>query len=626
MEKKNNGGKAYDPDRELEELFNRYHLDDKTNGRKKSEAPKKIDNKGISMNSRVPSGDHYKNINVDKYEDVQSGRTDMPVRHKTANPQSKNLSKKKPVSQDKISQKYQTNNANHSKPKNKVSHNSMLNEKYVERLPKQYHDNDINTKRNTSNKRPNQSGHNENVNRSNTVKRKSFKHKMRDFKVFMKALFCFIGAKIVSPFTKRKNMKAQEYINDETAPRYKGEVYFNNHNPQNREVYEPTTNESESSRNKKKRETGKLTISKIIKKPKGRKRNKREKKLFFKYISIMVVMTIIVTSWTMSCLNDVFAFNKKQEVVKVVIPKDAKRNDIVKILKKDKLITHKFFCKFVLSLTSQIDKSKEEFLPGVYYIRKDIGVENMLKSFKPQNLTQTVTVSIPEGFTIDQIAERLEKNKVCSKKAFYGNLDQQIYDYGFAKTAQKKNGRYHDLEGYLFPDTYQFYVGDNPSRVVKKMLGQFNTKWTSEFEKKAKAKGMTVDEVITLASIIQKEALGEKQMKQISSVFHNRLKKSSSFPTLQSDATAHYVNTDIKDKTNKSKYDSYLKKYDTYQCTGLPVGAICNPGEEAIRAALEPDSSSYMYFCHDTKSKRIYLANTLSQQEANQRRAGITKK
>lgn len=625
MEKKNNGGKAYDPDRELEELLNRYHLDDKTNERKKSEAPKKIDNKGISMNTRVPSGDHYKNINVDKYEDVQSGRTDMPVRHKTANPQSKNLSKKKPVPHDKISQKYQTNNANHSKTINKVSHNSMSNEQYVERLPKQYHDNDINTKRNTTNRRPNQSGQNENVNRANTVKRKSFKHKMRDFKVFMKALFCFIGAKIASPFTKRKNMKAKEYINDETAPRYKGEVYFNNHNPQNREVYQPTTNENESSRNKKKRETGKLTISKILKKPKGRKRNKREKKLFFKYISIMIVMTIVVTSWTMSCLNDVFAFNKKDEVVKVVIPKDAERNDIVKILKKDKLITHKNFCKFVLSVTSQLDRRKEVFLPGVYYIRKDIGVENMLKSFKPQNLTQTVTVSIPEGYTIDQIAEKLEKKKVCSKKAFYGNLDQQIYDYGFAKTAQNKNGRYHDLEGYLFPDTYQFYVGDNPSRVVKKMLGQFDTKWTSEFDKKAKDMGMTVDEVITLASIIQKETGNPTQMKQISCVFHNRLKKSSTYSRLQSDATIDYVTKYIEKRTNESEYDSFRKKYNTYKCSGLPVGAICNPGENAIRAVLEPENENYLYFCHNKDTGDIYLTDNLTQHNINLKKAGLKK-
>jgi len=127
---------------------------------------------------------------------------------------------------------------------------------------------------------------------------------------------------------------------------------------------------------------------------------------------------------------------------------------------------------------------------------------------------------------------------------------------------------------------------------------------------------MTTNEILTIASIIQKEAAGSTQMKEISSVIHNRLEKSMNYPTLQCDSTALYVTNHLSDLLGESKASPYLSEYDTYMCMGLPKGPICNPGLEAIEAALYPADTDYLYFCHD-KSGNVYYAVTDYEHQVN---------
>jgi UPF0755 protein len=134
---------------------------------------------------------------------------------------------------------------------------------------------------------------------------------------------------------------------------------------------------------------------------------------------------------------------------------------------------------------------------------------------------------------------------------------------------------------------------------------------------------MTVDEIVTLASIIQAEAANSGQMKDISSVLHNRLDKPGTFPRLECDSTEKYLVETIKvtltsSTTDTQKYIAYRDLYDTYStdCKGLPVGAICNPGASAINAALYPSDTNYNYFRHDVKGK-VYYANTFAEHEQN---------
>ena len=258
---------------------------------------------------------------------------------------------------------------------------------------------------------------------------------------------------------------------------------------------------------------------------------------------------------------------------------------------------------------------KPEYLSGVYYLKPSMGLEKMLLSCQEIHKAETVTVTIPEGFNIQQIAEKLEKSKVCMSDEFYNNVKSAEFSYTFLKGIENKSSRYEYLEGYLFPDTYEFYVGQNASSVINTLLDNFDKHFPEEYKARANEMGMTVDEVVTLASIVQKEAADAEQMPVVAKVFLNRL-SSSNFPSLQSDATNVYVNKYIKPNVTSGEFDSYWQKYSTYSCIGLPAGPICSPGDDAITAVLWPAATDAYYFCHD-RAGNIYTAKTEAEHNAN---------
>ena len=268
----------------------------------------------------------------------------------------------------------------------------------------------------------------------------------------------------------------------------------------------------------------------------------------------------------------------------------------------------------------------DEYVSGSYTINSDWGIEKMLATMQGgTNTYETITLTFPEGYTIDQIAEKLESNKVCTASSFIKTMQSVDFsaEYAFLKNQADKELRFRTLEGYIYPDTYEFYIGENASSVVRRFLDNFESKWTADYSKQAQKLGMTVDEVVTLASIIEAEAANSSQMKDISSVLHNRLKKPGTFPRLECDSTEKYLVETIKvtltsSTTDTQKYIAYRDLYDTYStdCKGLPVGAICNPGGAAIAAALYPSDTNYNYFRHDVKGN-VYYANTFSEHNQN---------
>ena len=411
--------------------------------------------------------------------------------------------------------------------------------------------------------------------------------------------------------------ESYEHIDDDKAPRYKGEIYFSDRTNTN-------TNKTQGQSSPNFSINTKTSQQNVNFKKSKKQIAEAEKKSIMIYIAILFAISIVLSVWTMSCLNDILAFNRNNKVVTVTVPEKAKTRQIIKILDKEGLIKNGLFCRSFMNLTLGLRKANPEYLAGVYYLRSDMGVEKMLTEMQETKEAKTITLSFPEGWTIDKIAERLMKNDICTTQAFYENLEQSMFDYDFVNEVKGEKDRYHNLEGYLFPDTYEFFVGDNPSNVIRTMLKRFNKEWTAEYDARAKELGMTVDEVITLASIIQKEAGSQEQMKDISSVFHNRLNSPSNFPSLQSDATAGYVTNCVRYGVDSSQYDTYLLRYNTYNLTGLPVGAICNPGAKAIDAALYPADTNYYYFCHNTETKEIYLAKTLMEHNQNKIKAELT--
>ena len=238
----------------------------------------------------------------------------------------------------------------------------------------------------------------------------------------------------------------------------------------------------------------------------------------------------------------------------------------------------------------------------------------------------TVTVTFPEGLTVVQMAERLEENKVCSASEFIALTNNYEYiqtlGYSFTELITEPKNRAFYLEGYIFPDTYEFYKNESPERALNRFLDNTERKLTAEYKERAENLGYTLDEIITLASIVQEESFTNASVKNVASVLHNRL-RSPSFSRLQCDVTIHYINDYVSNSTHLSGDTSiYAELYNTYKCSGLPAGPITNPGIAAIEAALYPAETDYYYFVTDSEWN-YYYSSTYAQHKAKCRELGL---
>lgn len=324
-------------------------------------------------------------------------------------------------------------------------------------------------------------------------------------------------------------------------------------------------------------------------------------------MAFIIISTTILSYVGITCVGDMLAINRSDEVVVVSIPDKASYSEIIDILSDNNLVKRKMFCKLFTKYRGFDD---ETYLSGNYYLNSKMGVEGMLKDLMAAPVTaDTISLSFPEGWTIQQIFEKLDKNDVCDTNKLYTAIQATSFDYNFINNIADNKEAFLKLEGYMFPDTYDFYVDADTNYVVKKFLGNFNDKWTDEYDARAKKLGFTMSQIVTIASIIQKEAANAEQMKVVSSVIHNRLADPANYPTLNCDSTAIYISNYVTPIAGEAQGNKYYNYYDTSAVKGLPPGPICNPGLDAIEAALYPDSTDYYYFAHD-KSGKIYLAQT----------------
>ncbi len=274
-------------------------------------------------------------------------------------------------------------------------------------------------------------------------------------------------------------------------------------------------------------------------------------------------------------------------------------------------------------------EEKDEFLNGNFIVKSNMSYGSIVSTLQTvRTYTETVTVMIPEGSTAQDIGQILEANYVCRAEDFEKFYQNKIDLYDFEEGIDSEN-RFYCLEGYLFPDTYNFWVvedmKDNPQYdttayaeiAAQRMYDNFEDKITRKMEYRMEELGLTLDEVIILASLIQKEGTNADNMALISSVFHNRLNSDGTFPQLQSDTTYTYIDNCIKPEIGGDEsFDDIVLAYDTYQCVGLPAGAVCSPGLEAINAALYPAESSYYYFLA-SEDGAFFFAQTNEEHEQN---------
>lgn len=225
----------------------------------------------------------------------------------------------------------------------------------------------------------------------------------------------------------------------------------------------------------------------------------------------------------------------------------------------------------------------------------------------------TLSITVPEGFTLPRIGMLLEEKGICTPEEFIQAAQEGDFsEFPLAAAQEPDPNRCFALEGYLFPDTYEIYFTATPDEIIRRMLSHTEAKITPDLRAKVEQSGYTMDQILALASIIEKEAFGHEQMPYISSVLHNRLNNGI---RLQCDVTIVYVEGAIKPFIigDKNRYNSF---YNTYKRDGVPPGAICNPGLDAIRAALNPADTDYFYFVTDAQ-KKYYYAATYEEHLAN---------
>ena len=337
-------------------------------------------------------------------------------------------------------------------------------------------------------------------------------------------------------------------------------------------------------------------------------------------ITIVVISASIVLATQGITLGmEYLGYNKSDKQVTFNIPEGADSEQIIDLLIDNDIINNRLLFKAALKF------SKVDILyPGDITLQPNKSYPEIISLIsKQRELFETVTLTFAEGTNLRAVAAKLEKNGVCNAKDFLWQFNKKL-DLPLDSKINHSSDVYLDMEGYFFPDTYEFYKNDSPYNVAKTVRENFDKKITADMYTRMSEMGMDLNQVVTLASIVQSEAGNAEQMPIIASIFLNRLKDSQTFPNLQSDATKNYV-TNVIDRveTSTAMLEHYTNVYDTYVCFGLPAGPVCNPGLEAINAVLHPADTDYYYFCNNLETGEAFYEETYEQHQKNLKKAGL---
>lgn len=365
--------------------------------------------------------------------------------------------------------------------------------------------------------------------------------------------------------------------------------------------------------------------------PPAKPRDKRRKRiipLFVKVLLYVVIVGLIAVglgygAW--ECAQDFLAFGRSDEALTVTIQSGDTVDDIAQMLKEQGVIKYPWLFKFYCSFTDNNDTMD----PGTYQICYNFDYHALVDGMVEYSpIRSTVRVTIPEGMTCAQIFALMEKNGVCSASELEQSAANTEFDYWFLE--EIPYGENNRLEGFLFPDTYDFYEADDPERVLDKLLSNFDKKFSEEAQAQLVARNewyaakmadngldeeyinshrLGIYELITIASMIEKETAGIDESGEIASVIYNRLAKPEYFPYLNIDAAIVYALGGVDGELTMEdlQIDS---PYNTYTRVGLPAGPISNPGLSSITAALNPDDTNYHYYALDKSTGYHHFSET----------------
>ncbi|KEH87765.1 endolytic transglycosylase MltG [Clostridium novyi] len=296
----------------------------------------------------------------------------------------------------------------------------------------------------------------------------------------------------------------------------------------------------------------------------------------------LIILCILIFIGFKTFKNIKYPFVSTTDKISVVVAKGDSLSNVINKLHKEGYIKRPDVIKLYINIR-RIDTTIKQ---GKYNINTNISIDRFIKILNQGFDDEIVKVTIPEGYNIEDIGKLLEDKGIIKKEQFIKSCkNYKLPQY----VKQNKNTKY-SLEGYLFPDTYRFKKGVSGNEIIKDMLEQFKLV-INDIEKKNN-KINNLHEILTKASIIEKEARSEEDRFKISSVIDNRIQKQMK---LQVDATVLYSLGEHK-KRLYYKDLNINSPYNTYKVKGLPPGPICNPGKPSIIAALKPQKTDYLYY------------------------------
>lgn len=335
------------------------------------------------------------------------------------------------------------------------------------------------------------------------------------------------------------------------------------------------------------------------------------------FVWLALILAIGVTAGRMLwvCAADVLAFGREDQVVTITIYESDTMDDIIEKLYSNGLIRYRS----LFQLYASISDAEEDIQPGIYDLNTRYDYHALVNSMSPSSSRSVVQLTIPEGYTCRQIFDLLEENRVCTAVDIgaYAS-DGELDDYWFLENVER--GSEYCLEGFLFPDTYQFYQNSTPREALEKMLDNFEVRFNEEMRAQIETLnanvtggGYTVREVVIVASLIEREAAAPSEAAAIAGVIYNRLFRWGDTPAyLNIDAALVYAQGGD-NQTIDTTLDS---PYNTYTHVGLTPTPIANPGLSSLEAALNPETHDYYYYVLNPSTGMHQFSTTYEEHEA----------
>lgn len=352
----------------------------------------------------------------------------------------------------------------------------------------------------------------------------------------------------------------------------------------------------------------------------AQKKKKRKKRRRFGLLRLFIIAFLIgiLCFFTMNRMMNPpqEELNLTGQTVSITIPDGAGTESIAKILKENKLIGSVFGFK----LTSKINGFDGTYKQGTYDVDTGMTKLQIMELLQSGSVSKRMTLTIPEGYTVKQIAEKVAESEICTAEEFINECNTGSFSYDFLNDIPKREYR---LEGYLFPDTYFLSDAMTAHDIIDIMLNRFQQMYSKEYQDAVAASGYTLDQIVTIASMVEKEIKLEEERATAAGVMYNRLKENIS---LGIDATVLYAVGKTGGELTQADLD-VDSPYNTRKNTGLPAGPIANPGEASFKAALYPETHNYLYYVVEAigKDNHVYCETYnefLAAKEAYNKSAG----